>query len=231
MTGDTAASSLRGLHALVAGAGGPLARPAAVALAEAGATVSLFTAADDRAQEVEAQSILNECWSLGRDGEVVRLDATDAGHIAAALDAIEAKRGPLAVLVTVPPAPQLVSADAFDSDAWDAEFKRSATATVMPVLSGGRRMLVHGHGRVVNVVSDLHAGADAGIAAYAAAQSAVLAFARSLAADWDARGVPVRSLVAAAPEEASGPLANAGFRRQLVELLEDMASNAGGDAG
>jgi len=231
MTADIAVTSLRGLHALVAGAGGPLARPTAVALAEAGATVSLFTQADDRAQEVEAQSILNECWSLGCDGEVVRLDATDAGHIAAALDAIEAKRGHLAVLVTVPPAPQAVSADAFDVDAWDAEFRRSATSTVMPVLSAGRRMLVHGRGRVVNVVSDLHEGTDARLAAYAAAQSAVLAFTRSLAADWDARGVLVRSLVAPTPEQVVGPLANAGFRHQLRDLLEAMATPARGEAG
>lgn len=220
MTSNRAERPLDGLHALVAGAGGPHARPAAVALAEAGATVSLFTQADDRAQEVEAQSILNECWSLGRDGEVVRLDATDTGHLAAALDAIEAKHGPVAVLVTVPPAPQAHTEEAFDGDAWDAEFRRSATSTVMPVLSAGRRMLVHGSGRVVNVVSALHEGASRELAAYAAAQSAVLAFTRSLAADWDGRGVTVRALVSPEPEQASGPNANATFRTQLREALE-----------
>ncbi|MEZ4553897.1 MAG: SDR family NAD(P)-dependent oxidoreductase [Dehalococcoidia bacterium] len=221
MTTKPPARPLDRLHALVAGAGGPHARPAAVALAEAGATVSLFTQADDRAQEVEAQSILNECWSLGRDGEVVRLDATDAGHLAAALDAIEAKHGPVAVLVTVPPAPQSQPADASDAAAWDAEFRRSATATVMPVLSAGRRMLVHGAGRVVNVVSMLHEGASPDLAAFAAAQSAVLAFTRSLAADWDGRGVTVRALVSAEAEPGGSPHANAAFRAQLRAALED----------
>lgn len=219
MTG-TPERPLDGLHALVAGAGGPHARPAAVALAEAGATVSLFTQADDRAQEVEAQSILNECWSLGRDGEVVRLDATDGAHLAAALDAIEAKHGPVAVLVTVPPAPRPHTEEAFDGDVWDAEFRRSATSTVMPVLSAGRRMLVRGSGRVVNVISALHAAASHDLAAYAAAQSAVLAFTRSLAADWDGRGVSVRALVSSDVEEASGPHANAAFRAELRDALE-----------
>lgn len=220
MTSATPERPLDGLHALVAGAGGPHARPAAVALAEAGATVSLFTQADDRTQEVEAQSILNECWSLGRDGEVVRLDATDAGHLAAALDAIEAKHGPVAVLVTVPPAPRPHAEDAFDGDAWDTEFRRSATSTVMPVLSAGRRMLVRGTGRVVNVISALHESAPHDLAAYAAAQSAVLAFTRSLAADWDSRGVTVRALVSPEAEAASGPHANADFRARLREALE-----------
>ncbi|MFN8585457.1 MAG: SDR family NAD(P)-dependent oxidoreductase [Dehalococcoidia bacterium] len=220
MTSSTSARPLDGLHALVAGAGGPHARPAAVALAEAGATVSLFTQADDRAQEVEAQSILNECWSLGRDGEVVRLDATDAAHLAAALDAIEAKHGPVSVLVTVPPAPQPHAEEAFDGGAWDAEFRRSATSTVMPVLSAGRRMLVRGSGRVVNVVSALHEGTSRELAAYAAAQSAVLAFTRSLAQDWDSRGVLVRALVSPEPEHASGPHANESFRTLLRATLE-----------
>jgi len=220
MTSNSAERPLDGLHALVAGAGGPHARPAAVALAEAGATVSLFTQADDRGQEVEAQSILNECWSLGRDGEVVRLDATDTGHLAAALDAIEAKHGPVAVLVTVPPTPKAHTEEAFDGDAWDAEFRRSATSTVMPVLSAGRRMLLHRSGRVVNVVSALHQGASRELAAYAAAQSAVLAFTRSLAADWDGRGVTVRALVSPEPEQAGGPNANAAFRAQLRAALE-----------
>ncbi|MGE0228559.1 MAG: SDR family NAD(P)-dependent oxidoreductase [Dehalococcoidia bacterium] len=223
MSGTSPARPVDGLHALVAGAGGPYARAAAVALAEAGATVSLFTQADDRAQEVEAQSILNECWSLGRDGEAVRLDATDAGHLAAALDAIEAKHGPVAVLVTVPPAPQPQAAEASDAAAWDAEFRRSSTATVMPVLSAGRRMLVHGTGRLVNVVSMLHEGASPELAAYAAAQSAVLAFSRSLAADWDGRGVTVRTLVCADAEPGGSPNANAGFRAQLRAILEDVA--------
>lgn len=230
MTSEPPERPLAGLHALVAGAGSPHARPAAVALAEAGATVSLFTRADDRAQEVEAQSILNECWSLGGEGEVVRLDAADGALLAAALDAIEAKRGPVTVLVTVPPAPQPVSADAFDAEAWDAEFRRSATSTVMPVLSAGRRMLVHGGGRVLNVVSDLHSGTESALAAFAAAQSAVLAFTRSLAADWDGRGVLVRALVAPAPEQAIGPRANADFREQLVQALAAMTPPTRGDA-
>jgi NAD(P)-dependent dehydrogenase (short-subunit alcohol dehydrogenase family) len=93
MSDEQEAFTLAGKHALVAGVGGPLARAAAVALAEGGATVSLFTQADDREQEVEAQSILNECWSLGHDGQAFRLDSTDESAVGAALDKLETQYG------------------------------------------------------------------------------------------------------------------------------------------
>ena len=53
---------LSGKHALVTGATGPLQRALAVGLAEAGADVSLTTATTVVAEEVQANSILNECW-------------------------------------------------------------------------------------------------------------------------------------------------------------------------
>src|SRR5258708_38104094 len=65
---------LTGKHALLTGATGALQRALAVALADAGANVSLTTLHDDPSEEVRAHSILNECWSFGRKGEVRRVD-------------------------------------------------------------------------------------------------------------------------------------------------------------
>ena len=47
---------------------GPLGRDREGALAEAGADVSVTTLHDDADEEVQANSILNECWSIGRRG-------------------------------------------------------------------------------------------------------------------------------------------------------------------
>ena len=84
---------LAGRHALVAGAASPLSRGIAVALAEAGARVSLVTLADDPGEETSAHSILNECWTLGRDGRVARADLADPEAAAATLEAIEREVG------------------------------------------------------------------------------------------------------------------------------------------
>lgn len=211
--------TLEGKHALVTGVGGPLARPAAVALAEGGATVSLFTQADDRAQEVEAQSILNECWSLGRDGQVCRLDSTDELAVQSALDRLEAQVGPISVLVTVHPAAWHQPAAAADRSAWDAEIACSATAVVVPVLAAGRRMLDRGGGRIVNVVSDLYEGRELETAFFAASQAAVLAFTRALAVEWLSQQVVAQVLIVDEIEAGGGPHSHAELRGQLRALF------------
>ena len=213
--------TLEGTHALVAGAGSPLARPAAVALAEGGAVVSLFTQADDRTQEVEAQSILNECWSLGRDGQVCRLDSTDTATVVAALDHLEARVGPISVLVTVhPPVRHQFAAEATRLT-WDAAIAYAATAVVVPNLAVGRRMLDRGGGRIVNVVSPLHEGREPKTALFAASQAAVLAFTYALAVEWLPQRVIVQALVEDEAEvETSGrPHAHAELRKALRDLL------------
>jgi NAD(P)-dependent dehydrogenase (short-subunit alcohol dehydrogenase family) len=218
---DAQAFLLAGKHAVLAGVGGPLARAAAVALAEGGATVSLLTQADERSQEVEAQSILNECWSLGQDGEVLRVDSAAEPAVNSALDQLEARVGPVAVLVTVPQAARGGPAAEATRQTWRAEIARSATPIVIPVLAAGRRMLARGEGRIVNVVDSSYDGHEAGTALFAAAQGAVLAFTRALDVEWAAQGIHVRSLIAQGVDAGTGPHAHAAFREALRRCVVD----------
>lgn len=89
-------------HALVVGAAEVLARPLAVALARRGATVSVAALTADRDEVTAAHSILNECWSLVREGGVVELGSAES--VAAALAALEAAVGPLDCAVVFAPA-------------------------------------------------------------------------------------------------------------------------------
>lgn len=211
---------LEGAHALVAGVGGPLARSVAVALAEGSATVSLMTRADDRTQEVEAQSILNECWSLGgRDGQVCRLDATDPEAVEAALTRIEAQLGPVTVLATVPGPLHRQGATSISRDDWDAGVSAATAAVAVPVLAAGCRMVERGTGRIVNVISSLVDGTEAETALFAASQGAVLAFTRAFATEWADCGVVVQALVTTDIEAGSGPHAHAELRAALRDLV------------
>src|SRR5437870_9047696 len=90
---------LAGRHALVTGATGPLGRALAVALAEAGADVSVMTLHDDGGEETQANSILNECWSMGRKGQAKRVDLTNPDAVNAAVDQLESGIGPIDILV------------------------------------------------------------------------------------------------------------------------------------
>jgi len=83
-------------HALVAGVAEPPARALAVALARHGATVSVAPLSMERDEVTAAHSILNECWSLGREGQALELGASGAAE---AIAALEAAVGPLDLAV------------------------------------------------------------------------------------------------------------------------------------
>ncbi|HET9200736.1 MAG TPA: hypothetical protein VFO84_07165 [Dehalococcoidia bacterium] len=87
-------SSLTGYQVFVLGAVDDVGRVVAVALAEAGATISVTSATDNPAEEFVANSILNEAWSMGRAGAFF---ASDAGHREELRSAIELKADTLLI--------------------------------------------------------------------------------------------------------------------------------------
>ena len=123
-------STLDGRHVLVAGVREPDGRALAVALAEAGAAVSVTTRRAELSEEVTANSILNECWTFGHEGRALTLDVTDEAAVAAALDALEAELAPLdAVIAPLPPADP---PDVLASAAAERMAARGAGVVVLP---------------------------------------------------------------------------------------------------
>ncbi|MBM3139891.1 MAG: SDR family oxidoreductase [Chloroflexi bacterium] len=196
---------LSGKHALVTGATGPLQRALAVALADAGANVSVTTLHDAQAEEVQANSILNECWSFGRRGEARRLDLTDAGAVERAVDELERSVGPFDILVNgvheanVKPVVETTPAE------WERELARNATSVFVATRAVGRRMLERGKGRVVTLVSIIEDRGIPNCATFGASQGAVLGFTRSAGIEWARRGVTVNALGLGFFDELPGP--------------------------
>ena len=123
-------SALGGRHVLVAGVREPDGRALAVALAEAGAAVSVTTRRAELAEEVTANSILNECWTFGHEGRALTLDLDDEADVAAALDGLEAELAPLdAVIAPLPPADP---PDVLASAAAERMAARGAGVVVLP---------------------------------------------------------------------------------------------------
>ncbi|MSQ42416.1 MAG: SDR family oxidoreductase [Dehalococcoidia bacterium] len=203
--------SLAGRHALVTAATTPLARALAVGLAEAGANVSVTTLHDDRAEEVLANSILNECWAAGAKGQAKTVDLTDPAAVEAAVAALERDVAPIDILVNaahganVKPLLEVSLAD------WQRELSRNVTTVFVASQAVGRRMLPRGRGRIINIVSDVHDRGVPNCALFAASQGAVLALTRSLGIEWG-RGeatvedrVTVNALGVGFYEEVAGP--------------------------
>ncbi len=133
-------STLDGRHVLVAGVREPDGRALAVALAEAGAAVSVTTRRAEIAEEVTANSILNECWTFGREGRALTLDLTDEAAVAAALEDLEADLAPLGAVVT--PLPPADPPDALAQAAAARMAERGSGAVLLPAEAGGDDALV-----------------------------------------------------------------------------------------
>lgn len=182
---------LTGKHALVTGATGALGRALAVGLAEAGATVSVTTGSTDRSEEVESNSILNECWAAGgKDGQQKTLDLTDPAAVEAAVAALEKDVAPIDILVNASHGANIKPVLDSSLAEWMREINRNATAVFVASQAVGRRMVPRGKGRIINIVSDVHDRGIPNCALFGASQGAVLGFTKSLALEWG-RGGPL----------------------------------------
>lgn len=207
---------LTGKHALVTGATGPLARALAVGLAEAGADVSVTTLADDGDEETEANSILNECWSLGRKGEAKRVDLTDPAAVDLAVAALEDSIAPLDILVNAGHSANIKPVLESSLDDWEREVGRNATSVFVASQAVGRRMIDRGKGRIVNLVSVLHDRGVPNCSLFGASQGAVLGFTKSLGLEWGRGGVTVNALGIGFYDGVAGPQSD----KELHAVLE-----------
>jgi NAD(P)-dependent dehydrogenase (short-subunit alcohol dehydrogenase family) len=196
---------LSGKHALVTGATGPMQRAFAIALAEAGADVSLTTSTTEMAEEVQANSILNECWSIGCRGEAVTVPLADEAALETAVADIEVRIAPIDILVNAshvaPVGPFLDTS----SDDGTALFNSNVATVLSPTRVVGRRMVERGSGRIVNLASILHDRGVPNTALYAASQGAIVAFTKALGIEWIRSGVTVNALGLGFTEELAGP--------------------------
>ncbi|MDO9446061.1 MAG: SDR family oxidoreductase [Dehalococcoidia bacterium] len=216
---------LSGRHALVTGATGPLGRALAVALAEAGANVSVTTLGHDRAQEVEANSILNECWSAGSKGAAKTVDLTSPSEVQAAVADLEREFGPIDILVNAAHGANIKPVLESSLADWMTELNRNATSVFVACHAVGKGMVERGRGRIINLVSLLHDRGVPNCALFGASQGAVLGFSKSLAIEWG-RGEPlvedrvtVNTVIIGFLEDVPGPQNDPAVREVLERYI------------
>ena len=176
---------LKGKHALVTGATTDIARALAVALAEAGAKVSVTTSSAVTEQEVLANSILNECWAAsGEAGRSLTLDLIDDSGFSEAIESLEDDLGPIDILVNATHFANIKPVLESSLSDWSNELSRNATAVFVASQIVGRGMVSRGKGRIINLVSNLYDRGIPNCAMFGAAQGAVLGFTKSLGLEW-----------------------------------------------
>ena len=178
--------SLTGQVALVTGASQGIGHDLALALAGAGARVVVAARQRER-----LEAVAGEIAAIGGEAAAVIVDLRDRASIEAAVAASVARFGRLDILVNN--AGLGTNHDALEATEaeWDELFAVNVRGLFFACQSAGRRMVDHGHGRIVNVSSQAGLVGIPRHAAYSASKAAVIGLTKVLALEWGPHGVTV----------------------------------------
>jgi len=178
--------SLAGRTAVITGGGRGIGAATAIALAEAGARVAV--AARNEAQVVEVAAQMR---ADGLEGFAFRCDVTDPRQVRdLALSAREAL-GQVDILINNAATATSNRLGRITMAEWEHIFAVNATGTFLCTQAMFDGMVERGWGRVVNVSSLAGLRGDRYIAAYVAAEHAVVGFTKAVAAEAEDTGVTV----------------------------------------
>ncbi|MCS0647375.1 SDR family NAD(P)-dependent oxidoreductase [Curtobacterium flaccumfaciens] len=181
------------------------------------AIVETFVAAGARvvAADLDADGLAGLAERLGV--RTIVLDVTDEDGVEAAVASVDEESGGIQVLVnaagvlTQAPLEELTTAD------WARVMAIDLTGVFLVMRAVGRRMLRDGHGRIINLASQLAIKGGSEVAHYAAAKAGVIALTKSAAIEWSGRGVLVNAI-------APGPIVSPMTDRMTAQWRTDKAA-------
>jgi gluconate 5-dehydrogenase len=180
---------LTGRIALVTGSGRGLGLSVARGLAQAGARAILNDVVPERLDAAVATLRGEGLEAYGRV-----FDVTNEDQVEAAVADIEARLGPIEILVNNAGVQRRAPLEAFAKDDWDLLFAVNVTGAFLVARAVANRMIPRGHGKIINVSSVNGELARPSIAPYTATKGAVNTLTRGMATDWAGHGIQVNAI-------------------------------------
>jgi 3-oxoacyl-[acyl-carrier protein] reductase len=182
---------LRDVPAVVTGGSRGIGAAVAARLAGLGAPVALIYRRDDEA----AASVAAEIESAGGTALPLRADVSSPADVDALFHAVEAKLGPVGVLINNAAVHRAGRIQTLDVADWQAVIDTGLTGAFPCCRRAVPGMLERGGGRIVNVSSVIGLNGFPGDAAYASAKAGLLGLTRALALELAQAGVSVNAVV------------------------------------
>jgi 2-deoxy-D-gluconate 3-dehydrogenase len=179
--------SLDGKVAVVTGASRGLGQAIAIALAEAGADIAAVSTGDAAATGKHVQS-------LGRRFLALQADLSTLQPIAGIVDDTVAQLGAIDILVNNAGLIRRADAVDFSEADWDAVVDVNLKSAFFLAQAAGRRMIVAGRGKIINIASMLSFQGGIRVPSYTASKSGLAGITRLLANEWAAKGVNVNAI-------------------------------------
>jgi len=177
---------LEGKTVVVTGGGGGIGGAACRRFAREGARVAVLDLNPEAAEQVAAQLRAD-----GAGAEALRCDITDRASVDAAVEAVQARLGPIDVLVNNAGWDVFRPFTRTEPAQWDRLIAVNLTGALHmhhAVLPG---MVARKAGRIVNIASDAARVGSSGEAVYAACKGGLVAFSKTIAREHARHGITV----------------------------------------
>jgi gluconate 5-dehydrogenase len=185
----TALFDLSGRIALVTGSAQGLGYAIARGLGGAGATIVLNDVVADRLDAAVARLLTD-----GLDAHGILFDVTDRASVGAGIADVEARIGPVEILVNNAGLQYRAPLDDFPEEAWDRLMAVNVKGVFLVAQAVARQMIPRGHGKIINVSSVQGEQARPSIAPYTATKGAVNNLTKGMATDWARHGIQVNAI-------------------------------------
>lgn len=184
---------LQGKRIVVTGGGSGMGAATVRAYAAEGAAVAVLDVNDEAAEKVIAEVSANGDTAP----RFYRADIGRRDQVDAAFDAAAGDLGGIDVLANVAGVQRGKPAAEFTDADLDFLIDINLRGTILTNQAAYRHMNGNGYGNILNFGSDAGLGPIPGVAAYAATKGGVMAWTRTVAAEWAKAGVRVNSIVPA----------------------------------
>ena len=181
--------SLKDKVALITGASQGIGRDTALALAEAGAKVSVAAR-----NEEKLAALVAEIEAAGGSALAVKMDVADAEQVKAGFKQVIEKFGRLDILVNNAAITRDGLAVRMKPDDWDAVLRTNLTGAHLCIQQALGTMMRARSGRIINITSVVAQTGNAGQANYVAAKAGLIGLTKAIAIEIASRNITVNAV-------------------------------------